>query len=207
MSGSPAISDFRLDNGLSVVVIPDHRAPVVTHMVWAPQRLGRRIRRANRGIAHFLEHLMFKGTKAHPQGQFSEVIAELGGQENAFTGNDYNSAYFQRIAKEHLGVMMEFEADRMTVWEVLTDEIVAPERDVIPLKERRTCIATPIPGPNSMRRRRRRPVHPSLHRAFADHRLEPRNRGPEPYRRARVLSSVLHAGKRHPDCRRRCRSG
>jgi zinc protease len=86
------------------------------------------------GIAHFLEHLMFKGTKNHKQGEFSEIIAELGGQENAFTSNDY-TAYFQRVAKEHLPVMMEFEADRMTNL-VLTDEIVAPERDVV-MEERR----------------------------------------------------------------------
>jgi zinc protease len=140
MAGSPAITDFRLDNGLSVVVIPDRRAPVVTHMVWyrngsADDPPGKS------GIAHFLEHLMFKGTKAHPQGQFSEVIAELGGQENAFTGNDY-TAYFQRVAKEHLGVMMEFEADRMTGL-VLTDEIVAPERDVVLEERRMHCDADP----------------------------------------------------------------
>jgi zinc protease len=140
MAGSPAIVDFRLDNGLNVVVIPDHRAPVVTHMVWyrngsADDPPGKS------GIAHFLEHLMFKGTKAHPQGQFSEVIAELGGQENAFTGNDY-TAYFQRVAKEHLGTMMEFEADRMTGL-VLTDEIVAPERDVVLEERRMHCDADP----------------------------------------------------------------
>ena len=129
----PAISDFRLDNGMEVVVIPDHRAPVVTHMVWyrngsADDPLGKS------GIAHFLEHLMFKGTKNHKQGAFSEMVAELGGQENAFTSNDY-TAYFQRVAKEHLAVMMGFEADRMTNL-VLTDEVVAPERDVV-LEERR----------------------------------------------------------------------
>jgi zinc protease len=140
MAGSPAIVDFRLDNGLSVVVIPDHRAPVVTHMVWyrngsADDPPGKS------GIAHFLEHLMFKGTKAHRQGQFSDVVAELGGQENAFTGNDY-TAYFQRVAKEHLGVMMEFEADRMTGL-VLTDEIVAPERDVVMEERRMHCDADP----------------------------------------------------------------
>jgi zinc protease len=132
-SAAPVITHFRLDNGMDVVVIPDHRAPVVTHMVWyrngsADDPIGKS------GIAHFLEHLMFKGTKAHRQGEFSEVVAELGGQENAFTSNDY-TAYFQRIAKEHLAVLMEFEADRMTNL-VLTDEIVAPERDVV-LEERR----------------------------------------------------------------------
>jgi zinc protease len=118
---------------MEVVVIPDHRAPVVTHMVWyrngsADDPLGKS------GIAHFLEHLMFKGTKTHKQGEFSEVVAELGGQENAFTSNDY-TAYYQRVAKEHLATMMSFEADRMTNL-VLTDDVVAPERDVV-LEERR----------------------------------------------------------------------
>ncbi|HYZ39038.1 MAG TPA: pitrilysin family protein, partial [Stellaceae bacterium] len=77
----------------------------------------------------FLEHLMFKGTAKHPKGAFSEAVAEIGGQENAFTGNDY-TAYFQRVAKEHLGSMMEFEADRMTGL-VLKDENVLPELDVV----------------------------------------------------------------------------
>jgi zinc protease len=85
------------------------------------------------GIAHFLEHLMFKGTKAHPKG-FSDLVAELGGQENAFTAYDY-TAYFQRVAKEHLATMMAFEADRMTGL-ILGDDVVAPERDVV-LEERR----------------------------------------------------------------------
>jgi zinc protease len=129
----PTITNFKLANGLQVVVIPDHRAPVVTHMVWycngsaddPPLKSG---------IAHFLEHLMFKGTVKHKQGEFSEMVSELGGQENAFTSNDY-TAYFQRVPKEHLAVMMEYEADRMTNL-VLTDEIVAPERDVV-IEERR----------------------------------------------------------------------
>lgn len=129
----PAITDFKLANGLDVVVIEDHRAPVVTHMIWykngsADDPLGKS------GIAHFLEHLMFKGTKNNPQGTFSELIAGLGGQENAFTSNDY-TAYFQRVAKEHLGVCMDYESDRMKNL-VLTEEVVAPERDVI-LEERR----------------------------------------------------------------------
>lgn len=123
----------RLDNGMEVVVIPDHRAPVVTHMVW--YRNGSADDPpCKSGIAHFLEHLMFKGTKNHAQGYFSELVAELGGQENAFTSNDY-TAYFQRVPAEHLSVMMEYEADRM-VNLVLTDEVVSPERDVV-LEERR----------------------------------------------------------------------
>ncbi len=129
----PSVTHAQLANGLDIVVIPDHRAPVVTHMVWyrngsADDPIGKS------GIAHFLEHLMFKGTKEHPAGEFSELIADLGGQENAFTSNDF-TAYFQRVAKEHLKVCMDYEADRM-VNLVLTDEVVAPERDVV-LEERR----------------------------------------------------------------------
>lgn len=129
----PNVAHFTLNNGLEVIVIPDHRAPVVTHMIWyrngaADDPVGKS------GIAHFLEHLMFKGTKAHPKGEFSEFIAEVGGQENAFTGSDF-TAYFQQVAKQHLRACMEFEADRMTNLE-LTDDIVAPERDVV-LEERR----------------------------------------------------------------------
>jgi len=129
----PAISHFKLENGMEVVVIPDLRAPVITHMVW--YRNGSADDPAGKsGIAHFLEHLMFKGTQKHPKGYFSELVAELGGQENAFTSNDY-TAYYQRMPKAHLPVVMEYEADRMKNL-VLTDEIVAPERDVV-LEERR----------------------------------------------------------------------
>ncbi|WP_297299073.1 pitrilysin family protein [uncultured Methylovirgula sp.] len=131
--GGPAVTSAKLANGLEIVVIPDHRAPVVTHMVWyrngsADDPVGKS------GIAHFLEHLMFKGTKAHPAGEFSELIADVGGQENAFTSNDY-TAYFQRVPKDHLRTCMDYEADRMQNL-VLTDEVVAPERDVV-LEERR----------------------------------------------------------------------
>jgi len=130
----PDISNFKLKNGMEVVVIPDRRTPVVTHMVW--YRVGSADEEAGKtGIAHFLEHLMFKGTKKNPSGRFSKVLAEIGGQENAFTSQDY-TAYFQRTSKEHLPQLMEFEADRMTGL-VLTDENVLPERDVV-LEERRS---------------------------------------------------------------------
>nr|WP_106752426.1 pitrilysin family protein [Pannonibacter carbonis] len=127
------LTSFTLANGLEVVVIPDRRAPVVTHMIW--YRVGAADEPAGQsGVAHFLEHLMFKGTKTRPNGAFSAAVASIGGQENAFTSNDY-TAYFQRVAKEHLPLMMELEADRMQNL-VLTDEVVAPERDVV-LEERR----------------------------------------------------------------------
>ncbi|MCV0395363.1 MAG: insulinase family protein [Rhizobiaceae bacterium] len=122
------ISTFTLDNGLEVVVIPDRRAPVVTHMLWykvgsADEQPGKS------GIAHFFEHLMFKGTENHPAGEFSAAIAAIGGQENAFTSYDY-TAYFQQVDPASLETMMRFEADRMTNL-VLTDEVIDTERDVI----------------------------------------------------------------------------
>ncbi|WP_417666621.1 M16 family metallopeptidase [Roseibium sp.] len=130
---APNLSHFILGNGLEVVVIPDHRAPVVTHMIW--YKVGSADEpEGQSGVAHFLEHLMFKGTRDHPDGEFSALVAQNGGQENAFTSTDY-TAYFQRVAKQHLPLMMKMEADRMENL-VLTDEVVAPERDVV-LEERR----------------------------------------------------------------------
>jgi zinc protease len=125
-SASPA--SFTLGNGLQVLVIPDHRTPVVTQMIWykvgsADETPGKS------GLAHFLEHLMFKGTNKHPAGEFSQTVLRVGGNENAFTSTDY-TGYFQRVPREQLGKMMEFEADRMTGL-VLKDENVLPERDVV----------------------------------------------------------------------------
>lgn len=136
--GGPELSVHRLDNGLDILVIPDRRVPVVTHMLWyrngsADDPLGQS------GIAHFLEHLMFKGTDRYPAGEFSKVVSALGGQENAFTSFDY-TAYFQRVAPEHLGRMMEFEADRMSGLN-FDDAVVGPERDVV-LEERRMRVET-----------------------------------------------------------------
>ncbi|WP_269931652.1 M16 family metallopeptidase [Aminobacter sp. HY435] len=131
-----AVSSFTLDNGMQVVVIPDHRAPIVTHMVWykvgsADEPPGKS------GIAHFFEHLMFKGTTNHKAGEFGQKVAEIGGSENAFTTYDY-TAYHQTVAPEALETMMSFEADRMRNL-VLTDAVIGPERDVI-LEERRSRI-------------------------------------------------------------------
>lgn len=133
---APQAEEFILENGLQVVVVPDHRTPVVTHMVW--YKIGAADEVAGKsGLAHFLEHLMFKGTKTNPSGQFSKWLATIGGQENAFTAHDY-TAYFQRTEKRFLPQLMEFEADRMTGL-ILTDEVVLPERDVI-MEERRQVI-------------------------------------------------------------------
>src|SRR5207302_10176121 len=121
-------ASFTLDNGLQVVVIPDHRTPVVTQMIWykvgsADETPGKS------GLAHFLEHLMFKGTAKHPAGEFSQTVLKVGGNENAFTSTDY-TGFYQRVPREQLGKMMEFEADRMTGL-ILKDENVLPERDVV----------------------------------------------------------------------------
>ena len=127
-----AVSSFTLDNGLQVVVIEDHRAPVVTQMVWykvgaADEAPG------HSGIAHFLEHLMFQGTHSLAPGEFSATVEALGGNDNAFTSWDY-TAYFQRVAADRLDVMMKMEADRMQGLN-LSEEDVDTEREVI-LEER-----------------------------------------------------------------------
>ena len=137
------ITSFTLDNGMQVVVIPDHRAPIVTHMVW--YRIGSADEPPGKsGIAHFFEHLMFKGTTNHKAGEFGAKIAEIGGSENAFTTDDY-TAYYQTVPPEALGTMMEFEADRMRNL-ILTDAVIGPERDVI-LEERRSSKMTSRSGP------------------------------------------------------------
>lgn len=126
------VSTFRLDNGLDLVVIEDHRAPVVTHMVW--YRIGAADEApGHSGIAHFFEHLMFQGTDDLAPGEFSATVEAHGGDDNAFTSWDY-TAYFQRIAADRLGLMMQMEADRMRDL-ALTEEDVVTERDVV-LEER-----------------------------------------------------------------------
>jgi zinc protease len=136
-TAAPTVTDFTLANGLEVVVIPDHRAPVVTHMIWykvgaADETPGKS------GLAHFLEHLMFKGTEKNPGDAFSQEVAEIGGQENAFTSSDY-TGFFQRVPREHLKEMMALEADRMTGL-VLTDAVVKPELNVV-LEEQNMRVA------------------------------------------------------------------
>jgi zinc protease len=134
--GATRAAEFKLANGMDVVVIPDHRSPVVTHMVWYRVGAADEVRGTS-GIAHFLEHLMFKSTDKIPVGEFSKIVGRLGGQDNAFTGNDA-TAYFQRVAKDRLGTMMEMEADRMVNLR-LDEKEVLTERDVI-LEERRSRI-------------------------------------------------------------------
>jgi zinc protease len=138
---APNASTFTLANGLQVVVVPDRRLPVVTHMIW--YRVGAADEPwGHSGIAHFLEHLMFKGTERFPAGSFSRRLASFGGQENAFTSWDY-TAYFQRTTRDQLPLLMEFESDRMTNLR-LTDEMVSAEREVV--REERRQVVDNSPG-------------------------------------------------------------
>jgi zinc protease len=135
-SPSVEITHATLPNGMEVVVIPDRRAPVVSHIVWykvgsADEPPGKS------GIAHYLEHLMFKGTKKIAPGDFSKIIARNGGEDNAFTTQD-TTAYFQRVAKDRLPLVMEMEADRMRNLQ-LNETDVNNERKVV-LEERRSRV-------------------------------------------------------------------
>lgn len=131
-AGAVVPTVHRLENGLELVVIEDHRAPVVVHMVW--YRTGAADERPGKsGIAHFFEHLMFKATDELQPGEFSKIVEMNGGSDNAFTSWDY-TAYFQRVAADRLGLMMKMEADRMRDLS-LSDDVVATERSVI-LEER-----------------------------------------------------------------------
>jgi zinc protease len=141
MSAEPCVSDFTLGNGMQVVVIPDHRVPVVTHMVW--YRAGAADDpHGKSGIAHFLEHLMFKSTTRFKSGEFSRIITRLGGRDNAVTEHDTTS-YFERVAKEHLRAVMELEADRMVNLRLPEPE-VRTERDVVQEERRSTIDADPV---------------------------------------------------------------
>ncbi|HWY66162.1 MAG TPA: pitrilysin family protein, partial [Rhizomicrobium sp.] len=124
---------FALANGMQVLVIPDHRAPVATQMLWFkvgavddPPGIS--------GLAHFFEHMMFRGTKANPDDAFAQIIAKNGGENNAFTDHDY-TAFYEQIATDRLPLAMKLEADRLANLD-LSDSHVGPERDVV-LEERR----------------------------------------------------------------------
>ncbi len=131
-AGADTVSSFKLDNGMEVVVIEDHRAPVVVHMLW--YRIGSADEAAGvSGVAHFFEHLMFKGTDDMAAGEFSATVEAQGGNDNAFTNTDF-TAYYQRVAADRLDLMMKMESDRMRDL-LLTEEDVITERQVI-LEER-----------------------------------------------------------------------
>jgi len=128
-----AIQEFKLDNGLKLIVQEDHRSPVVVSQVW--YRAGSLDEvNGKTGVAHVLEHMMFKGTKQVKSGQFSRLIAAAGGKENAFTSTDY-TCYFQQLEKSHLPLSFKLEADRMANLQ-LTDEEFAKEIKVV-MEERR----------------------------------------------------------------------
>jgi len=125
---SEQVTYFTLDNGMEVVVVEDHRAPAVQQMVW--YRAGSADEpKGSSGVAHFLEHLLFKATDKMESGEFSATVAANGGRDNAFTSYDY-TAYFQRVAADRLELMMQMESDRMKNIR-LTPENIGTERDVI----------------------------------------------------------------------------
>jgi len=132
-SAQAAVTDVTLDNGMRVIVQEDHRAPVMVSQVW--YRAGSMDEfNGTTGVAHVLEHMMFKGTQAVPPGEFSKKIAAAGGRENAFTSRDH-TAYFQQMQKDRLELAMQLEADRMTNL-VISDELFAKEIQVV-MEERR----------------------------------------------------------------------
>ncbi|WP_036259535.1 pitrilysin family protein [Mesorhizobium sp. WSM3224] len=136
LAADDQVRDFVLDNGMEVVVIPDHREPIATHMVW--YKVGSADEpRGKSGIAHFFEHLMFKATANHPAGEFDRAVSAVGGSNNAFTSYDF-TAFHETVAPSALELMMSFEADRMRNL-ILTDKDIKTERDVI-LEERRMSI-------------------------------------------------------------------
>ncbi len=130
------VFQFALQNGMQVVVVPDHRAPVATEMLW--YRVGAVDDPPGfSGLAHFFEHMMFRGTPSAPGEQFARTVARNGGEDNAFTTHDY-TAFYEQIAKDRLRLVMGLEADRMVNLD-LSDANVRTERDVV-LEERRMRI-------------------------------------------------------------------
>ena len=132
-SESSNVTEAVLDNGMKILIKPDHRAPVVVAQVW--YRIGSSYEPDGiTGVSHVLEHMMFKGTKRYGKGEFNRIIAENGGSDNAFTGRDY-TAYFQTLEKSRLAISMELESDRMRGMQ-LDEEEFAKELQVV-IEERR----------------------------------------------------------------------
>ncbi len=130
------VTTYMLDNGMEVVVIEDNRAPVVVHMVW--YRVGSADEPEGvSGVAHFLEHLMFKGTETLERGEFSATVAANGGSDNAFTSYDY-TAYFQRVASDRLELMMQMESDRMNNLRITEEDILTERQVIIEERNQRT---------------------------------------------------------------------
>src|SRR5690606_26887787 len=133
LAASPPVHEYRLDNGMRIFVREDHRAPVVVSMVWYVAGSVDEVN-GTTGVAHVLEHMMFKGTERVPGGEFSRRVARAGGRDNAFTSRDY-TAYFQTLHRDHLPLVLEMEADRMTNL-VLNDDEFEKELRVV-MEERR----------------------------------------------------------------------
>ncbi|MDA1107294.1 MAG: pitrilysin family protein [Proteobacteria bacterium] len=132
----PATHEYRLSNGLKLIVREDHRAPVVVSQVW--YKVGSSYEDSGTtGISHVLEHMMFKGTRKHGPNEFSRIIAQNGGRENAFTGRDY-TAYFQQLEKGRLAVSFELEADRMRNLRLKQEEFAKEVRVVMEERRMRT---------------------------------------------------------------------
>ena len=151
------VTTYTLDNGMEVVVIEDTRAPVVVHMLWykvgsADEPVGAS------GVAHFLEHLLFKATDVLESGEFSATVAANGGSDNAFTSYDY-TAYFQRIASDRLELMMQMESNRMNNLRITADDIET-ERNVV-LEERNQRTEN---SPNALAREQFRAAQYQNHR-------------------------------------------
>jgi len=131
-SSKEGVQSYELSNGMKILVLENHRAPVVVSQVW--YKVGGSYEHDGiTGVSHVLEHMMFKGTPRHPSGEFSEIIAANGGKENAFTSKDY-TAYFQRIASDKLPICIEMEADRMVNLSLEEDEFI---KEVEVVKEER----------------------------------------------------------------------
>lgn len=129
---SEGVQTYELANGMKILVLESHRAPVVVSQVW--YRVGGSYEHDGiTGVSHVLEHMMFKGTPEHPSGEFSEIIAANGGRENAFTSKDY-TAYFQRISSDKLAICLEMEADRMSNLLLDEDEFI---KEIEVVKEER----------------------------------------------------------------------
>jgi zinc protease len=135
-SSSVAVHEYRLDNGMKLLVRENHRSPIVVFQIW--YKIGSSYEHIGiTGISHVLEHMMFKGTAKHPAGEFSRIIAENGGSENAFTGRDYTS-YFQQLEKSRLPIAFELEADRMRNLQLPADEFAKEVKVVMEERRMRT---------------------------------------------------------------------
>ena len=130
------VTTYVLDNGMEVVVIEDNRAPVVVHMLWYKVGSADELVGAS-GVAHFLEHLLFKATDVLASGEFSATVAANGGSDNAFTSYDY-TAYFQRIASDRLELMMQMESNRMNNLQITAADVETERQVVLEERNQRT---------------------------------------------------------------------